>query len=111
MAALVLNFLVIDEIKWQVRAPTRFARSTDKMTYLEQVRREVQNYLNENIKIDYLRPDRALSLDLTVKEAELLVSATPKVQQLGASGELENMHTRCRETTEKVESSYLTLRD
>ena len=54
--------------------------SSPKMTYLEKVRAEVRNFMNENIKYDYLRPDRDLSLDLKVKEAELLISAGPIVR-------------------------------
>ena len=49
------------------------------MTYLEQVRKEVQKFLDEKIKVDYLKPERDLSLDLTVSEAELLSSASPLV--------------------------------
>ena len=66
--------------------------STPKMTYLEKVRTEVRNFLDERIKYDYLKPERDLSLDLSVQEAELLISANPIVRQLGESGELKGIH-------------------
>lgn len=63
--------------------------SSPKMTYLERVKTEVRHFMNESIKYDYLRPDRDLSLDLTVREAEILISASPVVRKLGESGELK----------------------
>ena len=73
-------FRILDEIKWQIRQPSRFAMSSAKMTYLERVRAEVKTFMNENIKYDYLKPERDLSLDLSVKEAEILISAGPIVR-------------------------------
>lgn len=85
--------------------------SSPKMTYLERVKTEVRNFMSESIKYDYLRPDRSLSLDLTVREAEILISASPVVRQLGESGELKQIHQKFSSIQEKVEADYLTLRD
>jgi hypothetical protein len=49
------------------------------LTYLEKVQEEVNKFLKEKIKHDFLRPDRELALELTIKEAEILISASPEV--------------------------------
>ena len=52
----------------------------------------MNTFLSEKIKHDFLKPDRALALDLTVKEAEILISANPDIRALANSGELSKLH-------------------
>ena len=66
---------ITDEIKWQLRLPTRFAMRELKLTYLDKVQEETNKFINERIKYDYLRPEQELSLDLTLAEYEILISA------------------------------------
>ena len=47
------------------------------MTYLDKVKEETNNFLAQHVKYDFMKPDRELTLDLTVGEAELLMSASP----------------------------------
>jgi len=49
--------------------PNRFAMRALKLTYLERVQLETTKFLSSRIKHDFLRPDRELTLDLSVKEA------------------------------------------
>lgn len=72
--------IIIDEIKWQLRMPTRFAMRELKLSYLDKIQIETGNFLNDRIKHDFLRPDRDLSLDLTIREAEILISANEEVR-------------------------------
>jgi hypothetical protein len=59
-----------------------------KMSYLDKINEETTNFLNERIKYDYLRPGKELTLDLTVREAEILMAANEEVKELAAKGEL-----------------------
>ena len=70
-----LSLTVSDEIKWQLRFPTKFAMSDLKLTYLDKVKEETEKFVQARIKHNFIRPDQALSLDLTVGDAELLISA------------------------------------
>jgi hypothetical protein len=45
---------VPDEIKWQLRMPTRFAMRELKLTYLDKVQDETNKFLASRIKHDYL---------------------------------------------------------
>jgi hypothetical protein len=85
-----------DEVKYGLKMPTRFAIRSAKLTYLEKVQEEVNKYLAVNIKHDYLRPDKALTLNLTIKEAELLTIANASIKEMADKGELKNLHERCR---------------
>jgi len=42
---LLLIFRIIDEFKWGVRAPSRFAMRELKLTYLDKVETEVNNFI------------------------------------------------------------------
>jgi hypothetical protein len=48
--------LFLDEIKWQVRAPSRYAIREAKMTYLEKVREQTQLFLQERLKHNHMNP-------------------------------------------------------
>lgn len=67
-------------MKWQLRLPARFAIRSLKLTYLEKVEKETQNFLDERIKINLLNPDKGLNLDMSIKEAEILISANENVK-------------------------------
>jgi hypothetical protein len=67
------------------------------MDYLEKVQQEVTNFLNDKIKHDFLKPDRDLTLDLTVREAEILMVANPDVRSLAAKGDLKALHDKCKQ--------------
>lgn len=108
---LISNFKLIDDIKWAVRYPTRFAMRQPKLSYLEKVQEEVHNFLKTNIKHDFLKPDRELTLDLTLREAEILASAGEDVKIMAEKGDLRNLHERFRIIKEQVEVDYLKVRD
>jgi hypothetical protein len=82
-----------------------------KLTYLEKVQLETTKYLNTRIKHDFLRPDRELTLDLSVKEAELLLSAGSNVRNLADSGELKQIHSRFNAAKARAETEYLAVRE
>ena len=82
-----------------------------KLTYLEKVQQETTRYLNTHIKHDFLRPDRELTLDLSVKEAELLLSAGEGVRGLADSGELKKIHERFNAAKNRVDTEYLAIRE
>lgn len=67
--------------------------------------------MTEQIKHDFLRPDKELTLDLTIKEAEILMSANHEVRELANSGNLKALHSRYNELKGRVETEYLAVRD
>jgi hypothetical protein len=91
--------------------PSRFAMRALKLTYLERVQLETTKFLSSRIKHDFLRPDRELTLDLSVKEAEVLLSAGASVRSLADSGELKQIHERFNAAKSRVETEYLALRE
>lgn len=91
--------------------PTRFAMRELKLTYLDKVQAETANFLNERVKHDYLRPDRELSLDLTIKEAEILIAANQEVRDLADAGGLKKLHNRYNDIHGKIETYYLAIRE
>ena len=82
-----------------------------KLNYLDKVQLETANFLNERIKHDFIRPDRELTLDLTIKEAELLASANDSIRAQADSGALKDLHTRFTNAQSRVASEYFTVRE
>lgn len=82
-----------------------------KLTYLNKVQDETNTFLQSRIKHHYMQPDRELSLDLTVQEAEILIAANQEVQDLAEKGGLKDLHIRFNELHGKVETDYFALRD
>lgn len=91
--------------------PSRYAVSSLKLTYLQKVEEETTKFLNERIKHDLLRPGKELSLDLTVQEAEILISANQEVRDMAENGNLKKVHDNYAAMQEKVEVSYLAVRE
>jgi hypothetical protein len=94
-----------------LRFPTRFAVRELKVTYLDKVKEETNKFLQDRIKHNFLRPDTPLSLDLTLGEAELLISANQGVRDLAASGELSKIHQKYEELSKRIEGDYLATRN
>lgn len=82
-----------------------------KMDYLEKVQEEVNKFLQDRIKHDFLKPDRELTLDLSMKEAEILITANPDVRAMAEKGDLKTLHDKCKSIQEKVDADYLKVRD
>ena len=95
--------LYSDEIKWQIRTPSRFAVREQKLSYLDKVQDETINFLNERIKHDFLRPDKELTLDLKINEAEILISANQSIRDLAEKGDLKKLHQNYLQLKDKVE--------
>lgn len=91
--------------------PTRFAMRELKLSYLDKIQIETGNFLNDRIKHDFLRPDRDLSLDLTIREAEILISANEEVRTFADQGGLKDLHNRFNDLTGRVESEYFYVRE
>lgn len=94
-----------------MKAPTRYAMRELKLSYLDRVQEETTNFLNERIKHDFLRPDKELTLDLTVNEAEILMTANEEVRALAEKGELKKLHANYNALKDKVEADYLQVRE
>jgi hypothetical protein len=62
--------------------------SEPKLTYLNKVEEETMNFLNTRIKHNYIDPTKGLSLDLSCRDAEILISASENVRNIADSGEL-----------------------
>lgn len=62
--------ICLDEIKWGLRMPTKFAMRELTLDYEDKVQEQVLAFLGTNITHDYLDGSRDMNLDLTMKEAE-----------------------------------------
>lgn len=108
---LSLHLSNLDEFKWGIRAPSRYAISEISLNYLDPVQNEVVKFLKDNIKHDFLKPDHELTLNLTVREAEILMLANPDVRALAEKGELKSLHEKCNQIQDKVDADFLKTRD
>ena len=63
------------------------------LRYEQQVQEEINNFIGQHIKHDYLDDSRNLNLDLTLREAEFLFSANPQVKEMAESGDLQKLHS------------------
>ena len=84
----------VDEIKWAVRLPKRYARPTTDLrySYEETIQNQIKDFLAQGIGADYTQGRREINLDLTMDEAELLYTASDKVKEMASSGELQKLH-------------------
>lgn len=82
-----------------------------KRTYLSKIQEETQKFLDERIKHNLIHPERGLNLDLTIKEAEVLISANSSVKDLADKGELQKIHKKFNDLHAKVEGDYLSVRN
>lgn len=81
-----------------------------KRTYLPKVQEEIQKFMDERIKHNFINPERGLNLDLSVREAELLISANKSVRDLAETGELQKIHKKFNELHNKVEGDFQAVR-
>lgn len=58
-----------------------------------------------------MRPDRELSLDLTIAEAELLATANEAIRAQAESGALKQVHERFSAAQSKASQSYFAVRE
>lgn len=100
-----------DEVKWAIRRPSRFAMSEDVYRYKSEVEQQALNFLNEKVKHNYLNPTKGLSLDLTLGEAEILISANKEARDFADSGELAKVYEQCVALEQSIEGDYLAVRN
>jgi len=91
--------------------PNRFAMRQLKLSYLDKVQQEATAFLQERIKHDFLRPERELTLDLSIAEAELLASANESVRAQAESGALKEIHARFNNAQARAGSEYFAIRE
>jgi len=58
-----------------------------------------------------LNPEQGLSLDLSMREAEILMSANKNVRDLADSGELQKIHSKFNKLNERIEVDYDNVRN
>jgi hypothetical protein len=80
--------LALDEIKWQIRMPKRYAMRVLPSPYKSDVQDQILKFLGKSVKHDYIQGSRDINLDLTVAEAAKLYSANDSIRSMAESGEL-----------------------
>lgn len=66
-----------------------------KLSYINKVQDGTQKFLAQRIQHDFLRPGNDLTLDLTLGEAEILMSANGDIRVMAEQGTLKALHERC----------------
>ena len=100
-----------DDIKWAIRMPSRFAVRQLALVHEQDVQDSINTFLDSNLKYDFLRGNRQLNLDMTMREAELLYTANDSIRALAETGELQDLHSRCAAAEQAVETGYLKVMD
>ena len=98
-----MHRIYADEIKWQVRFPTRFAMRGPSHAYNTEVKNEILNFLASEIKHDYMQGSRDINLDLTLDEASKLYAAGSQLREMAESGELQKLHQNCVDLAKAVD--------
>jgi hypothetical protein len=100
-----------NEIKTQLRFPKAYANSVGSQRYLDQVRAETQEFINENIKQNYFSGEATVGLNATLGEAEVMFAASDNVKALSDNGELKALHERFNTLSESAQKEYLSVRE
>lgn len=82
----------LDEVKWAIRMPSRYAIRELALNYEEEVQKQTLHFLSKTIKYDYLNGSKELNLDLTVKEVEYMFAANETIKKMASTGELQTLH-------------------
>lgn len=101
----------IDEVKWGLRLPSRFAMRKDRLQYLPEIQDLVTKYIQDRIKVDFFDPTRELTLNMTVKEAEMMMSASPDAVETAEKGDLKTIHENYNSTCQQIEVDFLKTKD
>lgn len=67
--------------------------------------------MTQKVQHDFLNPGKELNLDITLGEAEILMSANGDVRAMAEQGTLKALHERCSKIQEKVDADHLRTRD
>ncbi len=79
--------------------------------YNDKVQDQILSFVGKSIKHDYIRGDREINLDLTVREAQKLYSADDKLRSMADAGSLQSLHKRCADQSKAVETGYIKVMD
>jgi len=84
--------MIIDEIKWKLQMPERFAMREETLMYNDTVQDEILKFMGNKIKHDFLEGNRDVNLDLSVAEASKLYNAGDDIRAMAESGKLQELH-------------------
>jgi hypothetical protein len=85
--------------------------SAPSMRYLDQVKNEMNNYLQEHVPYNHFTGERGVGLNSTLEEVETLFNANDNVRNLSESGELASLHNRVNDLRDSSTSTYYSIRN
>ena len=100
-----------DDVKWGIKMTERLAISEFGLSYRDDVEKAILVFLKGKLNFDYMGGNRDLNLDLAVHECEALFSASDKIKEMAANGELAAFHAKCAELDDSVAGGYLKVID
>ena len=68
-------------------------------------------YIMDKIKVDFFDPSRELTLNMTVKEAEIMMSASPDAVDMAEKGDLKTLHENYNSTCQQIEADFIKTKD
>lgn len=99
------------EVKINLKAFPKSRSSQPNYRYLDLVKAKTQEFLNNNIKMNYFNGDSKVDLSLSLGEAEVLFNADAEVKSLGENGGIQKMHSECRSLLDQSERLYIEYKD
>jgi len=91
--------------------PERHAISKLSLAHLDEVEQKMNEFMAHQIKFDYLKGDRPIDLNLTMREASILASANDEIKNSAANGDLQRLLSQCAEIDNEVQTGYLKVMD
>lgn len=97
---------VPNEIKTQLRFPKAYAKSQMNLRYLDQVKKQTQDFLDQTFPQNYFTGEDKVTLSITMDEAYSMFNASEAVKEMASSGAMNQLHQRVKNAHEAATSHY-----
>ena len=87
-------------MKWGLRLPSKIAHSEENLRYQSQVESLVHDYVVQRLKSNLLKPMEELNLGVSVRDVEIMATASEDIVQAGEKGDLKQIHQQVENLTE-----------
>lgn len=100
-----------DDIKWEIRMPSRYAVSTHSRRYLPQIEEQVMTYMRDTLKYNTINPESEFSLDMKIRDGMVIAEQVKDLSEFGDSGELQKVWSEFTSSKANLDSKRDALYD